>query len=72
MSCALTSKTTVTSTNGFSYTSTESNVPFSALGDVDGILNGKKLANGQYTMTIYPDQTVSGNVKTVKFNVISC
>lgn len=71
-SCAWTSKTKTTSTNGFSFTNTESYVPFSALGDVNGILNGKKLANGAYTMTIYPNQIESDQVKTIKFNVVSC
>lgn len=72
MSCTQTSKITLTNTNGFSKTNTESIAPFSAMGDDSGFFRGQKLTNGAYTLTIYPDQIVTDMVKAILFNVISC
>jgi hypothetical protein len=51
MPLADTSKMTLTSTNGFSSSSTESTAPFSISNNFGGVFFGNKLSNGAYTFT---------------------
>jgi hypothetical protein len=71
MSYAETSKMTLTSTNGYSRSITEYGLPFSIFNDSNGDFL-KKLSNGNYTLTIYPDEAVSSNMKVIPFDVITC
>ena len=72
MPCATSAKITLTSTNGYSKTNIDKNTPFSLFDDNEGDFYGTKLQNGLYTLTIYPDEVASEDVKKIQFNVVNC
>jgi hypothetical protein len=72
-SCATKFRATLTGPSGYSRSTTDSSRPFSMFGDSYGIFNGRSLwTAGVYNFTIYPDQIMSSEAKSILFNVTNC
>jgi hypothetical protein len=72
-SCATKIRATLTGPSGYSRSTTDSSRPFSMFGDNNGIFNGRSLSTpGVYNLTIYPDQIMSLEAKSILFTVGSC
>jgi hypothetical protein len=72
-SCATSFRATLTGPSGYSRTTTDSGRPFSLFGDNSGVFSGRTLSTlGAYNFTIFPDQIMSSEAKSILFNVANC
>jgi hypothetical protein len=71
--CADSLKAVVTGPSGYLFNRTEYTRPFTAFGDLNGVIFGRKLSTvGEYTLTVYPDQVITDKVAIIKFNITNC